>query len=127
MCDETGLPLDHSPKSGVTLKGQKHAQVLTSGQKKQITVLACGNAAGYVIPPLVIFSRKTLNPELTVQEVPGTMYGLSDSGWMTSDIFENWFTHQSSSIFSVPEVQAQALKIILKHQAFFTSTSLKNA
>ena len=21
------------------------------------------------------------------------MYGLSDSGWMTSDIFENWFTH----------------------------------
>ena len=92
-CDETGLPLDHSPKSVVTLKGQKHARVLTSGQKKQITVLACGNAAGYVIPPLVIFSRKTLNPELTVQEVPGTMYGLSDSGWMTSDIFENWFIH----------------------------------
>ena len=59
-CDETGLPLDHSPKSDVTLKGQKHARVLTSGQKKQITVIACGNAAGYVIPPLVIFFEKLL-------------------------------------------------------------------
>jgi hypothetical protein len=92
-CDETALPLDHSPSSVITEKGQKHARTLTAGQKKQITVLACGNAAGYVIPPLVIFARKTLNPELTHHEIPSTMYGLSDNGWMTGEIFENWFTH----------------------------------
>ena len=46
-----------------------------------------------MLPPLVIFSRKQLHPELTVGEVPGTMYGLSDNGWMDGEIFNNWFTH----------------------------------
>ena len=26
-------------------------------------------------------------------EVPGTMYGLSDSGWITSELFDLWFVH----------------------------------
>ena len=34
-----------------------------------------------------------LEPELTIGEVPGTMYGLSDSGWVDSEIFESWFTN----------------------------------
>ena len=81
-CDETGIPLDHTPSSVVAVRRQKHPRVL-----------ACCNAAGYIIPPLVIFARKGLNPQLTYGEVPGTMYGLSEIGWMYSEIFENWFTH----------------------------------
>ena len=77
-CDESGLPLEHCPSAVVTTKEQKHARVVTSGNKKQITVLACGNAAGYVIPPLVIFARKTMNAELAIGEIPSTMYGFSD-------------------------------------------------
>ena len=56
-------------------------------------MLACCNAAGYTIPPLVIFDRKTLKPEMTVGEVPGTMYGLSSSGWIDTELFELWFAH----------------------------------
>jgi len=92
-CHETGLPLDHTPSSVVAVKGQKHAHALTAGNKKQITVLACSNAAGYMLAPLVIFGRKVLNLDLTVGEVPGTCYGLSDNGWMDGEIFEKWFTH----------------------------------
>jgi hypothetical protein len=108
-CDESGLPLDHCPSSVITTKGQKHARVITSGNKKQITVLACGNAAGYVIPPLVIFARKTFNAELAIGEIPSTMYGLSDNGWMTSDIFEHWFMHH----FLVHAPAARPLLLIL--------------
>lgn len=92
-CDESGLSLDHTPSSVVACKGQKHPRIVTSGNKKQITVLGCANAAGHALPPLVIFSRKALNQKLTIGEVPGTMYGLSDNGWMDSEIFENWFLH----------------------------------
>lgn len=92
-CDETGLPLEHTPAAVVGIKGQKHPRVITTGNKKQITVLASCNAAGNFIPPLVIFSRKTLNPTLTINEIPGTMYGLNETGWMDSDIFHSWFTH----------------------------------
>ena len=45
------------------------------------------------MPPMVIFDRKTLKPEMATGEVPGTMYGLSSSGWMDGDLFELWFTH----------------------------------
>ena len=52
-----------------------------------MTVLACTCANGSVIPPFVIFDRKVLNPELTTGEVPGTIYGLSDKGWINRELF----------------------------------------
>ena len=61
-----------------------------TGIKTQITILACVNAAGYAIPPLVIFKRKNLVKPLMAGEVKGTMYGLSPSGWMDGEIFCDW-------------------------------------
>lgn len=91
--DETGMPLDPTLPKVVTLKGTKHATSVTTGDKAQITVLVCCSSSGYVIPPLVVFDRKTLKPEMTVGEVPGTMYGLSKNGWMDAELFELWFKH----------------------------------
>ncbi len=62
-CDETGMPLDPKPPKVLVKKGVKHPQSITTGDKTQITVLACCNAAGYVLPPFVIYDRKTLKPE----------------------------------------------------------------
>ena len=53
-CDETGLPQNHTPSSVVGVRGQKHPHAITSGNKKQITVLAYASAGGYVLPPLVL-------------------------------------------------------------------------
>ena len=90
-CDETGLPLTQQPPKVVAHVGQKHPYTVTSGDKAQITVLACGNAAGSSIPPMVIFDRKSLKPEMTIGEVPSTFYGLSESGWIDTELFEEWF------------------------------------
>ena len=43
-CDESGFPLDHKPRKVIGLKGQKSLNLTTSGEKAQITVLACANA-----------------------------------------------------------------------------------
>ena len=64
---------------------------ITSETKTQITVLACTNASRYVLPPFVIFDRKTLNSQLTVGEVAGTIYGLSSKGWIDKCLFSEWF------------------------------------
>ena len=40
------------------------------------------STSGYTILPMVSFDRKHLQVEITVGEVPGTFYGLSNSGWM---------------------------------------------
>ncbi len=92
-CDESGMPLDHTPPAVIAIKGQKHPRVATAGNKKQISVLVCCNAAGNFIPPLVIFRRKALNNGLIEGEIPGTMYGLSDRGWMDAELFYNWFKY----------------------------------
>ena len=53
--DESGMPLDPCPPKVITQNGVKHSVSITTGDKAQITTLACCSAAGYVIPPLVMF------------------------------------------------------------------------
>ena len=78
-------------KKTIGARGQKHVVVNTSGDKTQITVLACVKADGCYMPPTVVFKRSDLKEDLIHGEVPGTIYGLSKSGWMDGDLFANWF------------------------------------
>ena len=40
---------------------------------------------------LVIFDCQAFNPELTNDEIPGTLYGLSSNGWIDKDLFSDHF------------------------------------
>ena len=89
--DETGMPLDPKPLKTIHRKGEKNPVALGSGLKMQITVVGCVSAGGYCLPPIVIWDRKRLKPELTVGEVLGTLYGLSKKGWIDQELFNAWF------------------------------------
>ena len=78
--DESGVPLCPLGQKGIHKLGSRNPVVITSGDKTQITVVGCVSAAGYCLPPMVIWDQKTLAPSLTVGEVPGTVYGLSPKG-----------------------------------------------
>ena len=67
--DETGLPLDPKPLKIVSWKGHKNPSQVSSGLKSQITVVGCVSAGRQFLPPMVIWNRKTLPPELANQEV----------------------------------------------------------
>ena len=90
-CDETGIPLSPASLKVIDRVGAKNPSYNSGNSKGQVTVLACTCANGYVIPPFVILDRKTLNPELTKGEVPGTLYGLSSNGWIDMELFSAWF------------------------------------
>ncbi len=54
--------------------------------------MCCISASGVVLPPLMIYPRKREVPEKSKEgAVPGTMFRSSKSGWMTADIFYEWF------------------------------------
>lgn len=89
--DESGFPLAPKPPKLVSKKGAKNPVHFTGDGKSQITVLACTSAAGYALPPFVIYDRRTLNPEYSVGEVPGSLYGLSPNGWIDKELFCDWF------------------------------------
>ena len=56
-----------------------------------MTVLACASASGYILPLMIVYKRKNLTPQLRAEEVDGTTYGLSPSGWMDGELFHEWF------------------------------------
>ena len=89
--DESGVPLDPKALLLICEHGTRHPVSIGSGDKAQITIVACVNAAGMCIPPMVIWDRKLLSPELGMGEVPGTIYGLSSKGWIDHELFDAWF------------------------------------
>ena len=112
--DETGIPLDHRPPRVVTRKGQKKVRSRTSGNKSQITVIGCVNAAGSHIPPFVIFDAKNLNHNWTEGEVPGTTYETSQKGWVDTQLFKGWLTDH----FLQFAVSARPLLLLLDGHSF---------
>ncbi|XP_064406648.1 uncharacterized protein LOC135351543 isoform X10 [Halichondria panicea] len=91
-CDETGMPLNPKPLKVVSERGAKNPSNICGSTKNQVSVLACSSATGHTLPPYIILARKTLNQEITFNEVPGSRYGLSTRGWMDMRLFSEWFT-----------------------------------
>jgi len=50
--------MQHKVQGVVALKGAEHHCVVTANVKAQTTVVACVNAVGNAMPPLVAFSWK---------------------------------------------------------------------
>ena len=71
--DESGVPFDPNPPNIVAKKGSKKVRYRTSGKKGQVTIVGCANAAGQVLPPMIIFDVKKINHAWTKDEVPGTI------------------------------------------------------
>ena len=107
------------------IKGQKHPYVVTSGDKTQITIMSCISAAGYAIPPCIIFQHKRkVDDYLRVGEVPDTYYNVSDSGWMNGAIFEDWF--ENHFLFHAPA--ARPLILLLDgHSSHYNINAIKLA
>ena len=88
--DESGFPLEPKPPKTIHKRGENPYH-LSKGTKQQVTVVACVNATGQYIPPMVVWARKTMNTALSIGEVPGSVYGLTEKGWMTAKVFHKWF------------------------------------
>jgi len=98
--DETGISKVHKPCMKVLAKrGQKMVWFLTSGERGRThTVLVYGSAAGYVVPPLMIFPRARMNDSLKAGAPPGTRFEVSPKGWINHDIFLRWLDFFIASI-----------------------------
>jgi len=105
--DESGIPLNPRPPKVVSAKGEKTKKVRyrSSGRKGKITIVACANAAGQIIPPKVIYDAVAW----TKEDVPGTKYGLSSNGWINTELFDGWLVEH----FLETAVSARPLFLLL--------------
>eukprot|EP00794_Sanderia_malayensis_P021114 gene21114-23182_t len=93
-CDETGITCVHKPVKVIAPKGKRVVASVISGERGQTTTIICAmSATGSFVPPLMIFKRKRMNPELIERAPPGTIGGVSDSGWVDTDLFFKFVKH----------------------------------
>ena len=85
--DESGMLLDPRSPDLVSEKGW-HASSVSIGDKTQITMVTCASASSFDLLPMVIWDHQTLSQELTIGEIPGTIYGLSKKGWINCEHFD---------------------------------------
>ena len=90
-CDESGFPSDPKKVKVVSVRGKTAYRVTSGAGTENTTTLAVANAAGKALPPLIVFQGKNfLSTWRSENCIPGTRYGCSENGWMTTELFE-WF------------------------------------
>lgn len=92
--DESGYSICHKPTKVVATKGKKNIGSLTSAEKgKTVTAVCCVSAGGIYVPPMLIFPRARLKPELMDKAPVGAIGAANPSGWINELLFEKWFDH----------------------------------
>jgi hypothetical protein len=87
--DEKGITPDHSPPYVVADSSTKPPAV-TTGKSQTITLLGCGSASGYAIPPYFVFPGKWFSEQLMQGATHGAAGCVSESGWSNSEIFKSY-------------------------------------
>lgn len=92
--DETGLTVCQKPTKIIAAKGKRCVGSLTSAEKgRTITVICCVNGIGTFIPPMMIFPRVRMKPELIDKAPNGSIGVATKSGWVNEEAFLKWFNH----------------------------------
>ncbi|KAJ8971514.1 hypothetical protein NQ314_000656 [Rhamnusium bicolor] len=91
--DETAMFL--SPKGALILaeRGKSTYDITTTSEKENVTTLITVNAEGEIAPSLTIFKYDRLPAAVSNAAPPGWGIGKSDSGWMQSETFFEYFSN----------------------------------
>ncbi|XP_031327277.1 tigger transposable element-derived protein 2-like [Photinus pyralis] len=91
--DETGIQINNKPGKVVATKGAKDVYSLTSSEKgENVSLVACCNAEGNYIPPVVIFKGKYKKDEFSDGLPPGSMVFMNQkSSYINAELFLKWF------------------------------------
>jgi hypothetical protein len=118
--DESGLHLHFRPGKVLAAKGDRSVlQVTQSERAENVTVVACCSAAGHFIPPQIIYKGKRNKAEFADNLPPGSSVAMSDSGYITTDIFLNWLQH-----FNQHKVPGKVILLLDGHSSHVKSIAV---
>ena len=93
-CDETGKQFEHDPVKILAPKGARSLVGRTTANRTNVTIMACVNAVGNVMPPMFVVKGKTsrsLHGFNTEAAPEGCMWAYQEKGWMNDALGEVWF------------------------------------
>lgn len=94
--DEKGCRLQlHKDPEVLAKKGSKRVHIVAKEHGESVTVVACGNATGSVIPPMILFAGLRKNPAWEKNLPTGSTTVMTRKGSMTSECFVTFLKHFS--------------------------------
>ena len=93
--DETGMTtVQTRPSNIIALRGKRQVGALTSAERGTlVTTEICMSATGSFVPPMFVWPRVRMKPELMDECPPGSISECHNSGWMQTNIFTIWFQY----------------------------------
>lgn len=90
--DETGVQLNNSTGKVIATRGARVVHSITSGEKGEtLSVIACCNAVGNFLPPVVIIKGVNKKPEFQDGLPPGSeVYMNRKSAYVNAELFHKW-------------------------------------
>ena len=93
-CDETIFQPSRAKEKVYCRATCRNAYAREPNSTRQgFSVLFCGNAAGQMMPPFVVYKAKHLRLSWCTEGLDDATYSVSDSGWMMDTNFESWIEH----------------------------------
>ncbi|KAG2996398.1 hypothetical protein PC123_g21984 [Phytophthora cactorum] len=120
--DETALQKQLKSKKVVAVRGSSNVWSTEPTANFHLTIVACGSAASFVVPPAFVLPGKTVSSRLLEGcEVTGAAVATSPSGFMNSALFEEWLQYFAQSVLASVK---RPLVLILDGCAFHYSTKV---
>jgi transposase-like protein len=124
--DETGNSTVHEPPKILCTKGTKQVGSVTSGERGlNVTMIACINAIGNSIPPMLIFPRVNFKQHMLIGAPNGSIGGANPSGWSTEGLFVDFMKHFIRHV--KPTTDKPVLLILDNHETHISIESLNLA
>ena len=90
-CDETGFCTAQVCQKIIAKRGDKAVQDTIGGSGREyFTILGAGSASGVRLPPYFVYKGKNLWSRWMTGGPAGSLYSVSDSGWMEGANFKQW-------------------------------------
>lgn len=103
--DEKGCRLMlHHQQRVLAEKGSKRVHLVGSEHGENVTIVACANALGHVIPPMILFKGQRLKPTFADGLPAGSVVHMTPKGSMTTEIFIKWLDHFSNFMSPPPTI-----------------------
>lgn len=118
--DETNLVDDPGQKKVIVKRGRKYPERIIHSSKSATSVMFCGNAAGEVMPPYIVYKAEHMWVSWTQGGPSGARYNRSRSGWFDYVTFEDWFFK-----IALPRLKRQEGKKLLIGDNLISHFSLK--
>jgi hypothetical protein len=77
----------------ISSKGMCIVFKMVSVERGQTVTGICCKCPVFVLPPLIIFPRKKMKPEIFKDADEGTIPVISDNGFINMELFISWLQH----------------------------------